>query len=122
VSHPTDAVTVSLVRLALDAAQMRQQAIAHNIANANTPGFVPVRVDFEARLQGLRTALREGGSAAQGLLQGAAPAMVADTARPVALDLETAAMAENTVRYEALLKALGKQMAITATAIHQGKK
>jgi flagellar basal-body rod protein FlgB len=33
-----DSSTVGLLSLALDAAGMRQQAIAQNIANASTPG------------------------------------------------------------------------------------
>jgi hypothetical protein len=44
---------VSLLSLALDAAGMRQQAIAHNIANVNTPGFRRVAVSFEQQVAAL---------------------------------------------------------------------
>src|SRR5438105_3316936 len=35
---------------ALDAASLRQQAIAHNLANVNTPGFKRQDVTFETKL------------------------------------------------------------------------
>lgn len=39
-----------VVEKAIDAASLRQQVIAHNLANATTPGFKRSRVDFEAQL------------------------------------------------------------------------
>ena len=44
-----EAVTRSALALALDAASLRQQAIATNIANANVIDYVPQRVSFEAQ-------------------------------------------------------------------------
>ena len=55
----TEAITVEMAKLALDAASLRHQAIAHNIANANSPGFAPVRVSFEDQLGAVRAALRD---------------------------------------------------------------
>ena len=49
-----EAVTRSALALALDAAAMRQQAIATNIANANVIDYVPQRVNFEAQLADAR--------------------------------------------------------------------
>ncbi|HEX7982318.1 MAG TPA: flagellar basal body protein, partial [Duganella sp.] len=66
--------TVGLLSLALDAAGMRQQAIAQNIANANTPGYQRIGVSFESRLAELQ----------QGLAQGRAPSLATlASARPV---------------------------------------
>ena len=42
--------TIQLVSLALDAALMRQTAIANNIANINTPGYKRMEVSFEEEL------------------------------------------------------------------------
>lgn len=124
---PTEAITTDLVKLALDAASMRHLAISHNIANVNTPGFAPARVDFEQQLGAARTALQQGEPLQASMLAGirpvtvrAAPAEGAD--RTAMLDMEVAAMAQNTVHYESLLKALGKQMAILASAISEGKR
>ena len=125
--NPTEAITTDLVRLALDAASMRHLAISHNIANVNSPGYAPVRVDFERQLDAARSALQQGQPLAADMLAGvrpvtmrAAPLEGAD--RTAMLDMEVAAMAQNTVHYESLLKALGKQMSILASAISEGKR
>lgn len=117
-----DSSTTSLLSLALDAAGMRQQAIAHNIANANTPGYQRLSVSFENRLAELS---RSAGSAAPSLagLGDFRPAfeLVGD-GEPVALDMEVAALSENTLHQQALLKALNKHFALLGTAINEGKR
>jgi flagellar basal-body rod protein FlgB len=42
---------IGIMSRALDASSLRQKAIANNIANADTPGYKPVRVSFEDMLQ-----------------------------------------------------------------------
>lgn len=122
-----DSSTSALLSLALDAAGMRQQAIAHNIANVNTPEHQRVSVSFESRMA---AALREAGG------QMAAPsladlsrlrpafeyAQVGSTENQVALDQELAAMSETTLHHQALLKALNKHFALIGMAISEGKR
>jgi flagellar basal-body rod protein FlgB len=43
----------TILKLGMDAASMRNEVIADNIANAETPGFKKSEVDFEQRLQEL---------------------------------------------------------------------
>ena len=124
---PTEAITTDLVKLALDAASMRHLAIAHNLANVNTPGFAPARVDFENQLDAARAALRGGQPLEASMLAGVRPVgtrapVLEGSDRTAMLDMEVAAMAQNTVHYESLLKALGKQMSILASAISEGKR
>jgi flagellar basal-body rod protein FlgB len=45
--------TIELISHALDAALMRQTAIANNVANANTPGYHSIEVNFEQQLHEL---------------------------------------------------------------------
>jgi flagellar basal-body rod protein FlgB len=123
----TEAITVEMATLALDAASLRHQAIAHNIANAGTPGFAPVRVSFEEQLGAVRAALRDGAPVDHALLARVHPVMIRDTVaggadRTAMLDMEVADMAQNTVQYEALLKALGKHLAILGSAVNEGKR
>jgi flagellar basal-body rod protein FlgB len=123
----TEAITVEMAKLALDAASLRHQAIAHNIANVNSPGFAPARVSFEEQMGAARNALRDGAPVERAMLAGVRPAMMraapaADTNRTALLDLQVADMAQNTVQYEALLKALGKHMAILSSAVSEGKR
>jgi flagellar basal-body rod protein FlgB len=122
-----DAVTLNLVKLALDAAVLNQKVIANNIANAGTPGYVPYGVNFAHQLDALRETLQRGGDLNQNLLLGVQPVVerlngpgVAD--QQVQMDMEVAKLAENTVMYQVLLRALGKQMSILGSAISEGKR
>lgn len=116
--------TVDLLKLALDAAGMRQQAIAQNIANANTPGYQRIGVSFERRIEDVRQAVRRGQAPSLASLAACQPAFEAVGApgEPVALDMEVAALAENTLQHQALLKALNKHLALIGTAINEGKR
>jgi flagellar basal-body rod protein FlgB len=122
-SNPTEVVTAGLMRLALDGAALRHQAIAANIANATTAGYKPVRVSFEGRLQQARDRLQAGDA-----LQDVAAELGAVVERDdtpgatVAVDLQAADLAQNVVHYQALLKGWGKRMSIMATAINEGKR
>ena len=119
--------TLALARVALDAASLRHEAISHNIANVNSPGFRPLRVDFERQLDALRGQLNSGAPLAQADLAGLRPVLERGPApldgdRSALLDMEVAAMAQNTVHYQALLKALDKHLAIIGTAVNEGKR
>jgi len=123
----TEAVTTSMLKLALDAASLNHQAIANNIANVNTPGYAPARVNFEAQLDSIRQTLSEGGRVQANMLSGIQPVM--ERAQPLPagdhtanLDMETAQLAENTVHYEALLKVTGMRMSLVNAAINEGKR
>lgn len=121
-----DAITTAALGLALDAASMRQQAIAANIANARTEGYVPVQVSFDDQLDDARRSLASDGALDPSTLAGVAPRLEAvpgvrvDLAGQVRLDDEVAALAQNTVQYQALVKGLSKHYAILAAAIGGG--
>jgi len=121
-----DSNTSALLSLALDAAGMRQQAIAQNIANVNTPGYQRMSVSFEARLDALKDSA--------GKLQAPSLASLGDY-RPtfeyapasaegsgVSLDQEMAQLSENTLHHQVLLKALNRQMSLIGIAINEGKR
>jgi flagellar basal-body rod protein FlgB len=117
-----------LVKLALDAAWLRQQVIANNIANVNTPGFSAKRVSFEEHLTKFLLA--------SGQLNEPAFAQQVDSLRKyineghavepaasgtVQLDQEMIHLTENVLRYQALLDALAKRGSIIRMAINEGK-
>lgn len=105
-------LSASAAARALDGVFIRQLAVAHNIANANTPGFRPVRVSFE---QALSQAVGGGGSA-----QGASISLHTDP-DPVRLDLEITSSAENAMRYSMLLGLLDRKLQILSLAINEGR-
>lgn len=123
-----EAITSAALALALDAASLRQQASAANIANAGAVGYVPVRVSFEAQLEEARTELQ-----ARGRLEAATLAELRPSLEPVpldargatpavALDAELAEMARNTTHAQALLAGLSRHYAILSAAVSDGKK
>lgn len=123
-----EAVTARALGLALDAAALRQQAIAANIANAGTVDYVPLRVSFEAQLEDARRALAGGGRLDATALAGVEPRLERATAdgravpAQVQLDVEVANLARNAVQYQALVKGLARHYAILAAAVSDGKK
>jgi flagellar basal-body rod protein FlgB len=123
----TEAITVEVIKMALDTASMRHQAISNNIANINTAGYRPVSVEFEQQLSAARAALRQGEEIQPSMLSGIRPvvargAIASDADRTATLDSEVADMAQNTVHYEALIKALSKHFSILSSAIAEGKR
>lgn len=114
----------AVVSFALDAANMRHQALAQNIANASTPGYQRMSVNFEQRLQSL---MDERGKLAAGSLAGLQQLRPqfefdAPTENALALDQEVAKLSENTLHHQALLKVLTKHYAMLGVAINEGKR
>jgi flagellar basal-body rod protein FlgB len=111
--------TGSLIRMALDGVSVRQLATANNIANASTPDYAPLRVDFESRLADAMREAAHGRDAARLL-----PAVSTDPTpgAKVQLDIEAAQMAQDVLHYQALLRALREQMDILQTAINDGRR
>jgi flagellar basal-body rod protein FlgB len=132
--------TLATLERALDARSLRHVVLSGNLANANTPGFVPREVDFQAAL-----AQAQGGSdgsapaapaaapspALPGEIPlsaaGPGPSLPAAPGSPVvqspaggagidgnAVDADRAlvALAENAIQYGATARAAGKKLAI----------
>lgn len=117
----------ALLGLALDATVMRHQAIANNIANANTPGYRPVDVSFDEQLKAARDAmLSQKGSAAAAISEFQPAIMFTDAGlngdNSVSLDMEVAKLSENTLHQQVLLKALNSHFSILDAAIKEGKQ
>lgn len=122
-------VTSKLVGLALDAAMLRHQLTAHNIANADTPGYSAKRLSFEDHLARITMALNDPGSEAslqseiddlrQRLM--ARNDLIVSSGEPVALDQEMVELTENVLRYRALLDANSKRGDILKMAIKEGR-
>lgn len=120
-----EAITIASLSKALDAASLRQQAIASNIANANTVGYVRQQVSFEEQLDEVRRQIAWQGSMDMFSLASVnahlAPVAAEDDAK-VQLDMEMADMARNAVQYQTLLKALSKNYALLSIAANDGKR
>jgi len=103
-------ITSALIVKALDGLAARQVATAENIANANSPGFRPLRVSFEDALSAARGS--EASIRAVRPHTGLAPAGEA-----VRIDLELVTAQATTGRYGALTDLLNRQLQLEALAI-----
>lgn len=122
-----EALTTATLALAMDAASLRQQAIAANIANHATHRYVPLKLDFAARMDEVRRSIEMKGS-----VDAAALAAVRLQLEPVLdaggqpaqvrLDAEVADMAQNAVQYQVLARTLNRHFAILASAVTEGKR
>lgn len=102
--------TVELVSLALDAALMRQTAIANNIANANTMNYQTLEVNFEQQIQERSINLNhEKLSSIHPYYQ------VSD--HQSSIDEQMALNVQNMTHYRALIKGLNQKLAIMKLAL-----
>jgi flagellar basal-body rod protein FlgB len=133
--------TLDLVVLerSLDAAQLRQKVLANNIANIDTPNFKRSDVSFDALLQsylgdpvqplsGRRTNPRHL-PIGVGDLDQLQPAVVQETdttvqanGNNVDIDSEMTQLAQNQIKYNALITQLNHQFSLLSTAINEGRR
>lgn len=124
---PIEAVTTAALSAALETAARRQAALAANIANASTPGYIPLQLSFDAHLDEARSILRDRGAldlAAVETLR-AEPQPVLDAAgQPAAvqLDAQMSELARNAVEYQALLQGLSRHLGVLALAAADGRR
>lgn len=114
---PIESTTLRALSLALDAAQLRHQVIASNIAHVHAPGHVAQQVSFEA--------LVRADAAGPGELRATltpAPAAHAGPDAAVRLDEEMAALAHNTLHQQMLLRAAQRHLGLLALAAGDGKR
>jgi flagellar basal-body rod protein FlgB len=121
-----EAVTGQLLRIALDASAMRHQAVASNIANAQSEGYRAKRLDFEKQLASARDLLLDRTQVANATtaLANIRPAVTSSggQSQAVRIDEQMAMLAMNTLHYQALTTALNKKIAIMAAAISGGNR
>ncbi len=124
--------TLGLLERALDARSLRHEVLAGNLANANTPGFVPREVDFPAAMAraserapdaapesaGLEIPLAAAGSPPPAPGAPGSPVVQTSAAgagldgNAVDVDRALVALAENAIQYGATARAAGKKLAI----------
>lgn len=124
-----ESLTLTSLSLALDAAVMRHHVIASNIANVHTAGYVPQRLSFEVEMS--RASQASTAPASQSAWQGQPmtlnvrmePAANAGEAiGAVHLDQEVAAMSQNSMHYQVLLRGLNRHFALLTSAVTEGKR
>jgi len=123
----SDRITTALVMMALDAAALRHQAIANNLANVHSQDYRPQRLNFEEQLSALRHAVDTRGSITPTALAQVRPfietgAMRAAGSLAEKMDMELVKLSQNAVHYQSLLKALDKRGTIFSLAVNEGRR
>ncbi|MET0182997.1 MAG: hypothetical protein ABW199_08950 [Caulobacterales bacterium] len=124
-----DIIATALIHKALEGLYQRHLYTSQNIANANSPGYAPVRVTFE---ESLRAAAANGVAAIEDVepqiqsiahtaLSGAPGDTTEAGAEGLRLDLELAEASQTAMRYRALLDVLSRQMALERAVVSQGR-
>jgi flagellar basal-body rod protein FlgB len=94
-------VTQSVLQEAMSGAALREQVLANNVANANTPGFSRSDLDFQSAI---RDALASGTPLDQIQLQPQVDSSAPLTldGNNVSIDAEMSRLSENTILYQSL--------------------
>ena len=96
---------------ALRLRSQRQELLAANMANADTPNYKAVDIDFASALRNATSEPRgASGAPAQPAVLYRMPSQPALDGNSVEMDAERAHFADNTVRYEAALRVLNAQI------------
>lgn len=124
-------ITSAVVGAALDAALLRHEIIANNIANVDTPGYRARRVNFEDHLRGFvqqgAMGPRDSILLEQRLdwvrdLMDSPDSMIVTEDQTVELDREIVQLTENTLRYRALIEAASKRGDLLRMAVKEGRQ
>ncbi|AJQ92719.1 flagellar basal body rod protein FlgB [Gynuella sunshinyii] len=97
---------------ALDALSLNQKLLASNIANANTKGYSPSHLDFEAYMDSVLQNLDTSHATDKRI-----GAYVQQTSGEVQLDMELGLMSENLQKYKAIMDVLNRQTSLIQLAI-----
>jgi flagellar basal-body rod protein FlgB len=117
-----DVTQIALER-ALSGAAQRQQILANNLANADTPGFKRTDLDFHSQLA---TALASNGSSDELASQPFATqtdtssSMQAD-GNNVDVDTEMSKLSQNSLDYQSLVSIANARLKMLSTAIGMGQ-
>jgi flagellar basal-body rod protein FlgB len=122
-----EAVTTAALSVALEAASLRQQALAANIAQHGVEGAMPLAVSFEAQLDQAREELATAGRVRRDTLAAVRPQIetALDAAgRPAlqSVDEQMAQLTRNAVHYQALVQGLSRHLGVLALAASEGRK
>lgn len=104
----------NLILKALDSLALRSVVTSQNIANANSPGYRPLKVTFE---DALKAAAPKGIDAIRAVVPQIAPSIDSQGNAELRIDLELATASSTAGRYGALVEILNRQLQIDAVAL-----
>ncbi len=113
-TSPISTITTATLHMALDGLSARQQAIADNLANLETPGYLAKVVDFE---DSLRAAVADSQPGAMSVEVSQSMAATRINGNNVNVDNELMSSSENQLRQKLAITALNAEYSLLRTAI-----
>ncbi len=104
---------VDVLHFAVDGLGQQQQAIANNLANAETPGFTATDVDFQSSL---KQALGSSGGGTASVVVKRDPAAPATNGNNVNTSDQLVGAEQNTLQYQATVELLNAQFRLVQGA------
>jgi flagellar basal-body rod protein FlgB len=114
---PVHDSTTTALQLALKGLGARQRAVAKNVANLETPGYVATAVSFE---DSLREAIAGGSPASAAVTEDKTSDAAGPNGNNVLLDHESMVLADTGLRYQLLSQAVSLRFGILRAAIGRG--
>ena len=102
---------------ALNSLSLRQQVIANNVANAQTPGYLAQDVSFESQLSSILDGQAQAGPMDTGTIQDAPGLTTRLDGNNVSMESEMSKMSETNIMYDALTQLTADRLSILKTAI-----
>ncbi len=107
-------LTMGAIHAALSGLSARQRIIAENISNAETPGYLAEKVDFESSLQ---NAMNNGDLSSFGMSTSRSTAATGPNGNNVNVDEQTVALIDTGLRYQLMTQAANNEFHLVQTAI-----
>lgn len=109
--------TAQGLEYALNSLSLRQQVLANNIANAQTPGYEAQDVSFESQLAGILGGQAQATPMAAGDVVQSPDMAATQDGNSVGMESEMSRMSETNLLYDALSQLTADRMGILKTAI-----
>jgi len=109
--------TMQGLQYALNSLSMRQQVLANNIANAQTPNYVAQDVSFESQLAGIMGGQVDASPGATGEVVNEPDGSTSLDGNKVDLETQMSKVSETSLLYDALAQLTADRMGILKTAI-----
>jgi flagellar basal-body rod protein FlgB len=109
--------TMQGLEFALNSLSQRQQVLANNIANAQTPGFIAQDVSFEDQLAQIFDGQATATPMAQGAMADAPDYASTPDGNTVSMESQMAKVTETNLLYNALTQLTADRLGILNTAI-----
>lgn len=113
----------------LDGCATRDRVLAHNIANAETPGFTRADVSFEEAISAALSSSDNRPTAQLDALSRVEPTVQDDLQTPrrpdgnnVEMEREMAALAENSLQFDSTAQMLAMKLRVLRLAIREGRR